>query len=125
MKYLHNIQLNDFRGKPMVWEGQFDGEDKPVERPLTPRVLFRIAVSRYSSDKVADYRDVTDALVAIETQEATAAEFLELQPAWYAKLNPEVDVLLALAWRVNSPAMRDQLDELVKAGKPGDGNEEE
>jgi len=118
MKYLHNIQLTDFRGKPMTWEGQFDGEAEAIERPLTPRTLFRIAVSRYSSDRVADYRDVTDALVAIEAQEAEEAEYLELQPAWYSKLNPEVDKLLALAWRVNAPTLRDQLDELVKAGKP-------
>ena len=127
MKYLKNEILTGRRGVELSWDAPAIGDqsEKPenVKRPLTPRDLFYGAALNFTSEKSEDFRDVVEALNALEDQAEKDAEYLELESAWYNKLKPLAERIISVIYRANSLDVWERLAELEKEGL-GDAGED-
>jgi hypothetical protein len=108
-KQLVNEQMKGFRNVPL----QFLDEDDQ-NTPLTVRRLFLLACNTYEGDNMKDWKIIADIMDTLDIEEKKEEETVTLDNAWYELIRPHVDNILPKAYKIHSPFMSEQLDNLLK-----------
>ena len=108
-KKLVNEQMVGFRDAPIEFQ------DNEQSFPLTVRKLFLLACNTYEGETMKDWKIIGDIMNSLDEQEKEDDKNVTLDDAWYEMIRPHIDVILPKAYRIHSPAMAEQLDNLVHA----------
>tara|TARA_Y100000034_G_C6798627_1_gene358150 strand:- start:299 stop:655 length:357 start_codon:yes stop_codon:yes gene_type:complete len=116
MKYLKNDQMVGYQEIPLTFKETDDENEVGV--PLTVRKLFLLGCNTFQSENMKDWKIIADAMTKMDGDEKEETAYLELENDWYGKIRPHLDTILPKAYKIHSPFMAEQLDQLVKDKKP-------
>lgn len=121
-KYAENKALTGYKGIELVVAISEPNPErldlKPETEPLTLRSVLKFVTNVYQAETAKDFRIIAKILDQMEEEEEEDQNYLMMDEAWYRMIEPSFDKALAAAWKIHSPFIIDQIEELFEAGKP-------
>ena len=119
-KYAENAAIKGYKGiELMVALSDPNSDQKePETEPLTLRSILKFVTNVYQAEAAKDFRIIAKILDQFEAEDDEGVNYVTMDEAWYKMIKPTFDRVLAASWKIHSPFIIDQIEELFKAGKP-------
>ena len=119
-KYAENAAIKGYKGiELMVALSDPNSDQKePETEPLTLRSILKFVTNVYQAETAKDFRIIAKILDQFEAEDDEGVNYVTMDEAWYKMIEPTLDKVLAASWKIHSPFIIDQIEELFKAGKP-------
>ena len=119
-KYAENAAIKGYKGiELMVALSDPNSDQKePETEPLTLRSILKFVTNVYQAEAAKDFRIIAKILDQFEAEDDEGVNYVTMDEAWYKMIEPTLDKVLAASWKIHSPFVIDQIEELFKAGKP-------
>ena len=119
-KYAENAAIKGYKGiELMVALSDPNSDQKePETEPLTLRSILKFVTNVYQAETAKDFRIIAKILDQFEAEDDEGVNYVTMDEAWYKMIEPTLDKVLAASWKIHSPFVIDQIEELFKAGKP-------
>ena len=119
-KYAENAAIKGYKGiELMVALSDPNSDQKePETEPLTLRSILKFVTNVYQAEAAKDFRIIAKILDQFEAEDDEGVNYVTMDEAWYKMIEPTLDKVLAASWKIHSPFIIDQIEELFKAGKP-------
>ena len=119
-KYAENAAIKGYKGiELMVALSDPNSDQKePETEPLTLRSILKFVTNVYQAETAKDFRIIAKIPDQFEAEDDEGVNYVTMDEAWYKMIEPTLDKVLAASWKIHSPFIIDQIEELFKAGKP-------
>ena len=119
-KYAENAAIKGYKGiELMVAISDPNSDQKePETEPLTLRSILKFVTNVYQAETAKDFRIIAKILDQFEAEDDEGVNYVTMDEAWYKMIEGTFDKVLAASWKIHSPFIIDQIEELFKAGKP-------
>jgi hypothetical protein len=123
-KYAENAAIKGYKGIELIVAlsepnpDQQETETEPETEPLTLRSVLRFVTNVYQAETSKDFRIIAKILDQFEVEDDEGVNYVTMDEAWYKMIEPTLDKVLAVSWKIHSPFIIDQIEDLFKAGKP-------
>ena len=123
-KYAENAAIRGYKGTELIVAlsepnpDQQEPETEPETEPLTLRNVLKFVTNVYQAETSKDFRIIAKILDQFEVEDDEGVNYVTMDEAWYKMIEPTLDKVLAASWKIHSPFIIDQIEDLFKAGKP-------
>jgi hypothetical protein len=118
-KYAENAAIKGYRGiELVVATAEPVPNEEPETEPLTLRSVLKFVTNVYQAETANDFRIIAKILDQFEAEDVEGVNYVTMDEAWYKMIEPTLDKVLAASWKIHSPFIIDQIEDLFKAGKP-------
>lgn len=119
-KYAENAAIKGYKGiELMVALSDPNSDQTETEtEPLTLRSILKFVTNVYQAETAKDFRIIAKILDQFEAEDDEDVNYVTMDEAWHKMIEPTLDKVLAASWKIHSPFIIDQIEELFKAGKP-------
>lgn len=121
-KYAANGEMKGYKGIELVVATSEPNPDRldlePETEPLTLRSVLKFVTNVYQAETAKDFRIIAKILDQLEEEEDEDLNYVTMDDSWYKMIEKTFDKALAAAWKIHSPFIIDQIEELFEAGKP-------
>ena len=120
--YLEDVDIKGYKGIQLNAEKPLNPDESlSTEKDVTAvttRSVLRFIANVFPAESVADFRIVVKILDQLDEEEEAKIPYVTLDEDWWKKIKPSFDKTLSATWRIHSPFIIDQLEDLKEAGKP-------
>ena len=118
-KYAENAAIKGYKGIELVVAiAEPVPNEEPETEPLTLRSVLKFVTNVYQAETAKDFRTIAKILDEFDEEDRDGQNYIMMDEAWYKMIESTFDRVLAASWKIHSPFIIDQIEDLFKAGKP-------